>query len=170
MLPPQTIDVMDNLRDRVSIYNWIGKQIATVNRSLQVHLNACDECFNPSDRRSIQIFAVPFASSMQLDGFCNINTTPTTILVDVGRVASPDWLACRLRMLMNRPISPTPTGWVDSREQFSKSEVLINVFVVILPPFRVKFRQSFLRIVLCYPKTSWRLPLPLLPYQPIYDG
>lgn len=93
MLPPQTIDVMDNLRDRVSIYNWIGKQIATVNRSLQVHLNACDECFNLGDRRSIQIFAVPFASSMQLDGFCNINTNPTTILVDVGRVALPDWLA-----------------------------------------------------------------------------
>ena len=93
MLPPQTIDVIENLRDRVSIYNWIGKQIATVNRSLQAHLNACDECFNPGDRRSIQIFAVPFASSIQLDGFCNINTTPTTILVDVGRVAPPDWLA-----------------------------------------------------------------------------
>ena len=93
MLPPATIDVMENLRDRVSIYNWIGKQIATVNRSLQVHLNACDECFNLGDRRSIQIFAVPFASSMQLDGFCNINTTPTTILVDVGRVAPADWLA-----------------------------------------------------------------------------
>jgi len=37
--------------------------------------------------------AVPFASSVQLDGFCNIDTTPTTILVDVGRVAPADWLA-----------------------------------------------------------------------------
>jgi hypothetical protein len=90
---PQMIDVTRNLRDRVSICNWIGQQIETVNRSLQVHLNACDECFNLGDRRSIQILAVPFASSVQLDGFCNIQATPTTILVDVGRVAPADWLA-----------------------------------------------------------------------------
>jgi hypothetical protein len=90
---PQMVDVMSNIRDRVSICNWIGAQIETVNRSLQVHVHACDECFNPMDRRSIQILAVPFASSVQLDGFCNINNEPTTILVDVGRVAPADWLA-----------------------------------------------------------------------------
>ena len=90
---PQMVDVMGNLRDRVSICNWIGKQINTINRSLQVHLNACHECFNLGDRRSMQIFAVPLATSVQLDGFCNIQATPTTILVDVGRVAPPDWLA-----------------------------------------------------------------------------
>lgn len=90
---PQMVDVMSNLRDRVLICSWIGNQIETVNRSLQVHVTACDECFDPSDRRSLQILAVPFASSAQLDGFCNINTTPTTILVDVGRVAPADWLA-----------------------------------------------------------------------------
>lgn len=94
LLPdPQMVDVMDNLRDRVSICTWIGIQIEAVNRSLQSHLNACHGCFNPSERRSIQILAVPFAPSMQLDGFCNINTTPTTILVDVGRVAPADSLA-----------------------------------------------------------------------------
>lgn len=94
LLPdPQTIDVTSNLRDRVSICSWIGNQIEAVNRSLQVHLQACHECFNLSDRRSIQILAVPLSSSMQLDGFCNINAEPTTILVDVGRVAPPDWLA-----------------------------------------------------------------------------
>jgi hypothetical protein len=94
LLPtPQIIDVMDNLRDRVSICNWIGTRIESVNRLLQVHLTACDECFDPRDRRSIQIFAVPFATSVQLDGCCNINTTPVTILVDVGRVSPPDWLA-----------------------------------------------------------------------------
>ncbi len=47
----------------------------------------------PLDRRSIQIFAVPLAASMQLDGFCNIEIVPVTILVDVGRVAPADWLA-----------------------------------------------------------------------------
>ena len=93
VLPPQMVDVTSNLRDRVSICHWIGNQIETVNRSLRVHLTACHECFNPIERRSIQIFAVPFATSVRLDGFCNINTNPTTILVDVGRVPPPDWLA-----------------------------------------------------------------------------
>ncbi len=88
-----TMDVIDNLRDRVSIYRWIGRSIDNINRLLQSHLNACHQCFNVSDRRSIQILAVPFASSVRLDGFCNISTNPISILVDVGRVAPPDWLA-----------------------------------------------------------------------------
>jgi hypothetical protein len=98
---PLMVDIMGNFRDRVSICNWIGNQIGTVNSSLQTHVNTCHECFKPivgtasleENRRSIQIFAVPFASSVALDGFCNIATTPTTILVDVGRVARADWLA-----------------------------------------------------------------------------
>jgi hypothetical protein len=94
LLPdPQMVDVMNNLRDRVSICNWIGSQIEDVNKLLQAHLNACHECFDPAVRKSIQILAVPFSSSVRLDGFCNINTNPTTILVDVGRVAPADWLA-----------------------------------------------------------------------------
>jgi hypothetical protein len=90
---PQMLDVMENLRDRVSICTWIGKQIDAVNLLLKSHLNACHECFDPPDRRAIQILAVPLATSVQLDGFCNIQATPTTILVDVGRVPPPDWLA-----------------------------------------------------------------------------
>jgi hypothetical protein len=94
LLPdPQMIDVIDNLRDRDSIYLWIGDQIESVNRSLQVHLAACHDCFDLRDRKSIDIFAIPFASSVRLDGFCNITTVPTTILVDVGRVPPSDWLA-----------------------------------------------------------------------------
>jgi hypothetical protein len=94
LLPnPQMVDVMDNLRDRVSIYTWIGGQIEDVNKLLQAHLNACHECFDPAVRKSIQILAVPFSSAVRLDGFCNITTNPTTILVDVGRVAPADWLA-----------------------------------------------------------------------------
>jgi hypothetical protein len=90
---PQMVDVMANLRDRVFICTWVGRSIDLVNLRLQAHLRACDECFRPIDRRSIQIFAVPLAGSMRLDGFCNITTEPTSILVDVGRVAPPDWLA-----------------------------------------------------------------------------
>ncbi len=90
---PQMVDIMANLRDRVAICNWIGSQIKAVNSSLQSHLNACHDCFDPRDRKPVDIFAVPFSSSVRLDGFCNISTTPTTILVDVGRLAPADWLA-----------------------------------------------------------------------------
>jgi hypothetical protein len=87
------VDVMANLRDRVAICTWIGHSIESVNLRLQSCLKACDECFNPIDRRSIHIFAVPFATAVRLDGFCNIDTNPTTILIDVGRVPPQDWLA-----------------------------------------------------------------------------
>lgn len=87
------LDVMGNLRDRDSICTWIGDRIESVNLLLQSHLNACHECFDPRDRRSMRILAMPFAASVRLDGFCNITSVPTTILVDVGRVAPADWLA-----------------------------------------------------------------------------
>jgi hypothetical protein len=89
----QMVDVMTNLRDRVSICTWIGTSIGAINLQLHAHLRACDECFNQIDRRSIQIFAVPLSASIRLDGFCNIDTNPITILVDVGRVPAADWLA-----------------------------------------------------------------------------
>lgn len=87
------VDVMANLRDRVSICTWIGTSIGTINLQLQSHLHACDECFDRIDRRPMQIFAVPLSASIRLDGFCNIDTNPMTILVDVGRVPAADWLA-----------------------------------------------------------------------------
>jgi hypothetical protein len=90
---PQMVDVMANLRDRVVICNWIGREIDRVNLKLRSHLQACDECFDPHERRSCEIFAVPLSSSVRLDGFCNIATDPIAILVDVGRVAPADWLA-----------------------------------------------------------------------------
>lgn len=93
LLPSQAIDLDLNLRDRELIWAWIGNSIGTVNQRLQLHLSACADCFQPRDRRSIQIVAVPLATSLGLDGFCNITTTPRTILVDVGRVEPSDWLA-----------------------------------------------------------------------------
>ena len=87
------VDVMENIRDRASICQWIGKSIESVNSQLQVYLRACDECFNDTCRKPVQIFALPFAASVPLDGFCNISVKPTTILVDVGRVTPAGWLA-----------------------------------------------------------------------------
>jgi hypothetical protein len=87
------LDVMENLRDRVSICTWIGKEIAALNWLLQSLITACDDCFHPGDRRAVQIFALPLADRVCLDGFCNLTAAPTTILVDVGRVDRADWLA-----------------------------------------------------------------------------
>ncbi|BAZ38424.1 hypothetical protein NIES4101_43610 [Calothrix sp. NIES-4101] len=77
---------------RISICNWIGQNIYTVNAQLNTYLQVCHECFHPQERRNIRIFAVPLSHSLGIDGFCNILINPTTILIDVGRVAPNDWL------------------------------------------------------------------------------
>jgi hypothetical protein len=89
---PDMIDVMQNLRDRDCICTGIGQQIDPINQMLQQHLLACHDCFHLPDRQPMQIFAVPLAQGYGLEGFCNIWTTPKTILVDVGRVVPADWL------------------------------------------------------------------------------
>ncbi|RCJ14564.1 hypothetical protein A6S26_10635 [Nostoc sp. ATCC 43529] len=90
-LEPGMVDVFDNLRDRIAICTWIGKNINSVNATINTYLEACHQCFHPQERRHIQIFAVPIAQSFGIDGLCNILTNPITILVDVGRVAPKDW-------------------------------------------------------------------------------
>jgi hypothetical protein len=89
---PAMVNVMENLRDRITICTWIGKNIEAVNEALRYCLLACHECFYPHERRSIQIFAVPLGQPLGLDGLCNVSTTPISILVDVGRVTPEDWL------------------------------------------------------------------------------
>jgi hypothetical protein len=94
LLPdPAMVDVMDNLRDRATICTWIGTHIWAVNEALQQSLLACHECFHPEQRRCITIYATPIAQAYRLDGLCNIATTPTTILIDAGRVAPEYWLS-----------------------------------------------------------------------------
>jgi hypothetical protein len=80
-------------RSQVSICKWIGENIDTVNAQLNAYLQACHECFHPQERRDIRVFAAPLAQSLGIDGFCNILIVPTTILIDVGRVAPTDWLS-----------------------------------------------------------------------------
>jgi hypothetical protein len=92
LLPdPHMVDVMANVRDRSQICLWIGTHIAAINLLLQSYIKACHECFEIGERRSIDIFALPFAPSVGLDGFCNLSTTPISIFVDIGRVAPADW-------------------------------------------------------------------------------
>jgi hypothetical protein len=91
-LTPDLIDLVDRLDDRIPICTWIGNHIDGVNRQLTRYLQACHDCFHGWEQRPIQIFAAPIAQSFKLDGFCNLQTQPVTILVDVGRVIPKDWL------------------------------------------------------------------------------
>ncbi len=92
-LEPRMVDVMDNVRDRIPVCTWIGENIDTVNAELNLYLQLCHECFYPHERKHIQIFAVPLAQFLGIDGFCNILNDPITILIDVGRTAREDWLS-----------------------------------------------------------------------------
>lgn len=90
---PDLIDIVYHLEKRTPVCTWIGTQINAVNAALQKQVQACQACFHPWEQRSIQIFAAPFADSFGIDGLCNLSCDPVTLLVDVGRVAQPDWLA-----------------------------------------------------------------------------
>lgn len=92
-LQPGMVDALDSWSDGVAICTWIGENIDAVNAELNSYLQACHECFHPQERRLMRIFAVPLAQHLGIDGLCNILTFPTTILIDVGRVSSPDWLS-----------------------------------------------------------------------------
>jgi hypothetical protein len=74
------------------IYLFISQNIDTINGILNTHLQACHECFHPAVRRHIEIFAVPLAQRFGIDAMCNVSAVPTTILVDVGRIETTDWL------------------------------------------------------------------------------
>lgn len=92
-IEPDLIDMVYRLEERTPVCTWIGTQIDAINAALQQHVEACQACFHPWERRSIQIFAAPFADSFGIDGVCNLACNPVTLLVDVGRVVPEDWLA-----------------------------------------------------------------------------
>ncbi|WNZ26910.1 hypothetical protein HJG54_34195 [Leptolyngbya sp. NK1-12] len=90
---PELIDLVYQLELRRSICVWMGQHIETVNAQVADLGRACQACFHPWQQRSIALFAVPLSHRLGLDGVCNLQTHPVTILVDVGRVMPADWLA-----------------------------------------------------------------------------
>jgi hypothetical protein len=92
-LDPEMVDLVFDLENRLPICTWIGDRIEQVNALLQSHLQACHHCFHITDQPALQIFAAPLASRFGIDGLCNLNTSPITLLIDVGRVMPQDWLA-----------------------------------------------------------------------------
>ena len=91
-LEPGMVDAQAHSPDRTQLYAWIGNHVEEVNALLNVYLNVCHECFHPWQRREMRILATPLAQSYGIDGLCNIQIQPITILIDVGRVTPADWL------------------------------------------------------------------------------
>jgi hypothetical protein len=89
---PAIVNLLDQESDRQLIWDWIGKSIDSVNTQLSHYLQLCHNCFHPPEQRPVQIFAVPLVHIYGVDGLCNFQTQPVTILIDVGRVAPSDWL------------------------------------------------------------------------------
>jgi hypothetical protein len=92
-IDPDMIDIMHNPNHRISVATWIGDNIDRINTELQALVQACHDCFHETSRPQIQIWAAPLADAYNICGLCNLQTQPTTLLVDLGRVDRSDWLA-----------------------------------------------------------------------------
>jgi hypothetical protein len=77
---------------QTEILAWIGNNIDVINDRLGACLQACHDCFHPHQRPQVEIWATPIASRFAIDALCNIESKPRIILMDVGRIAPPDWL------------------------------------------------------------------------------
>ncbi len=93
MIAPGMIELTNDINLRIQICEWIGQHIQAVNAQLEIYLDTCHGCFHISEQRPVQILAAPIADPFGIDALCNVQTTPMTILMDVGRVAPQDWLS-----------------------------------------------------------------------------
>lgn len=88
---PYWIGLSDQGVDCSQALKWIGHHVGEINHQLEAILQECLTCFHPDQRPETQIFAAPILSKAGIDGFCNLNVTPVTLIVDPGRVMCPDW-------------------------------------------------------------------------------
>lgn len=80
------------LREKGLVYPRLADRIDGLNRQMNAHLLACQDCLFPENQRSVQIFAAPLEPRLHIDGFCDIRANPIAIVVDPGRIESEDWL------------------------------------------------------------------------------
>ncbi len=140
-LDPEMVDVVYDMDKRIPICTWIGQHIDAVNASLNACLQACHDCFHPWEQCAIQIFAAPLAQSFRIDGLCNLQTNPMTILIDVGRIVQEDWLA-----LVIHEYAHAHAGSPGHHQEFAKSLAHLCLGLAIAPPpCQLAKETSFLR-------------------------
>jgi hypothetical protein len=115
-LEPDMVELMFDLEARSPICTWIGDRVDQVNATLQHYLQACHHCFHISEQPNIQIFAVPLADRFGIDGLCNLDTQPISLLLDVGRVMPQDWLS-----LVVHEYAHAHAGFPGHHGEFAKS-------------------------------------------------
>jgi hypothetical protein len=76
----------------LAMVRWIGRNVQAINRKLWGYLQDCQNCFSAHAQTEVQILAAPLMPEWGVDGFCNLQVQPLTILIDVGRVSSGYWL------------------------------------------------------------------------------
>ncbi|MBW4658820.1 MAG: hypothetical protein KME15_09100 [Drouetiella hepatica Uher 2000/2452] len=128
-LEPEMVNVVHDLDRRVAICTWIGEHIDAVNLQLETCLQACCDCFHLWEQPAIQIFAAPLAQGFGVDGICNFQTHPITLLVDVGRVQPQDWLA-----LVAHEYAHAHAGSPGHHSQFARSLSHLCLGLGIAPP------------------------------------
>jgi len=148
-LEPEMIDRVYDLEQRIAICSWIGKHIEAVNTQLSACLQACHECFHSEERPLIQIFAAPLAQSFGLDAFCNFQTNPISILIDVGRVMPEDWL-----LVVIHEYAHAHAGSPGHHQQFARSLAHLCLGLEIAPPAYYPGIEDSLRFYPGYPSTQ----------------
>jgi hypothetical protein len=148
-LEPEMIDRVYDMEHRISICTWISEHIEAVNTQLNACLQACHDCFHPWEQPLIQIFAAPLAQSFGLDAFCNFQTDPISILIDVGRVMPKDWL-----LIVVHEYAHAHAGSPGHHQQFARSLAHLCLGLEIAPPPDRPDLENSLRFYPGYPSTQ----------------
>ncbi|WP_052128342.1 hypothetical protein [Neosynechococcus sphagnicola] len=155
-LDPEMVKQVHDLEHRSPICIWISEHIEAVNTYLQACLQACQNCFDPWEQPTLQIFATPLAQSFGVDGLCNLQTQPISILIDVGRVMPQDWL----RVVVHE-YAHAHAGSPGHHQQFAQSLGHLCLGLEIAPPFYQPGMEDSLRYYPSYlptqdPLAFWR--------------
>jgi hypothetical protein len=88
---PYWIGLSESGADCSQAMESLGLHIDGVNQQLDDILQECLACFHPEKRPAVQILAAPIVPRAGLDGFCNLEVQPITLMVDPSRIMRADW-------------------------------------------------------------------------------
>ena len=69
----------------------IGQYVHAINRQLDRILQHFLDCFEIAQQPQVQVFAAPIMAKAGIDGFCNFQHHPITLMVDPSRILTADW-------------------------------------------------------------------------------